>query len=107
MLCSSGNYRIFAALRGRWASWTVVGDAAQASWPDAAEAVAVQFLRVAPDQWDRKGRRSDGMVFTLSTLGTYYAHELVHHEFDVRRLQGRVQRWHSGRRHLAPLEGSE
>ncbi len=24
--------------RGRWASWTVVGDAAQASWPDAAEA---------------------------------------------------------------------
>jgi DNA helicase IV len=24
--------------RGRWASWTVVGDAAQASWPDAVEA---------------------------------------------------------------------
>jgi DNA helicase IV len=24
--------------RGRWSSWTVVGDAAQASWPDAAEA---------------------------------------------------------------------
>jgi RecA/RadA recombinase len=24
--------------RGRWASWTVVGDAAQASWPDAEEA---------------------------------------------------------------------
>ncbi|AKT50360.1 HelD family protein [Arsenicicoccus sp. oral taxon 190] len=24
--------------RGRWGSWTVVGDAAQASWPDAAEA---------------------------------------------------------------------
>jgi DNA helicase IV len=24
--------------RGRWASWTVVGDAAQASWPDEAEA---------------------------------------------------------------------
>jgi DNA helicase IV len=30
--------------RGRWASWTVVGDAAQASWPDAAEA------RLARDQ---------------------------------------------------------
>lgn len=28
--------------RGRWASWTVVGDAAQASWPDAAEAVAAR-----------------------------------------------------------------
>ena len=25
--------------RGRWSSWTVVGDAAQASWPDAAEAL--------------------------------------------------------------------
>ena len=24
--------------RGRWSSWTVVGDAAQASWPDAVEA---------------------------------------------------------------------
>jgi DNA helicase IV len=30
--------------RGRWASWTVVGDAAQASWPDEAEA------RLARDQ---------------------------------------------------------
>ncbi|WP_226345396.1 HelD family protein [Agilicoccus flavus] len=28
--------------RGRWASWTVVGDAAQASWPDAAEADAAR-----------------------------------------------------------------
>jgi DNA helicase IV len=28
--------------RGRWSSWTVVGDAAQASWPDAAEARAAR-----------------------------------------------------------------
>ncbi|GAA3691554.1 AAA family ATPase [Terrabacter ginsenosidimutans] len=28
--------------RGRYASWTVVGDAAQASWPDAAEATAAR-----------------------------------------------------------------
>jgi len=28
--------------RGRWASWTVVGDAAQASWPDAAEALTAR-----------------------------------------------------------------
>ena len=28
--------------RGRWASWTVVGDAAQASWPDEAEATAAR-----------------------------------------------------------------
>lgn len=94
-----------AAIDGRYHERGV--DQVIEAYADAAEAVAVQFLRVAPDQWDRKGRRSDGMVFTLSTLGTYYAHELVHHEFDVRRLQGRVQRWHSGRRHLAPLEGSE
>ncbi len=30
------------ARRGRWASWTVVGDAAQASWPDAREANAAK-----------------------------------------------------------------
>lgn len=30
------------ARRGRWASWTVVGDAAQASWPDAQEANAAK-----------------------------------------------------------------
>ena len=28
--------------RGRWASWTVVGDAAQASWPDQEEALEAQ-----------------------------------------------------------------
>ena len=28
--------------RGRWASWTVVGDAAQASWPDEAEAATAR-----------------------------------------------------------------
>ena len=28
--------------RGRWASWTVVGDAAQASWPDQTEATEAQ-----------------------------------------------------------------
>ncbi|HEY1174754.1 MAG TPA: ATP-binding domain-containing protein, partial [Phytomonospora sp.] len=28
--------------RGRYSSWTVVGDAAQASWPDAAEAAAAR-----------------------------------------------------------------
>ncbi|WP_109470987.1 HelD family protein [Ornithinimicrobium cavernae] len=28
--------------RGRWASWTVVGDAAQSSWPDMAESLAAR-----------------------------------------------------------------
>ena len=28
--------------RGRWASWTVVGDAAQSSWPDAAESATAR-----------------------------------------------------------------
>jgi len=44
--------------RGRWASWTVVGDAAQASWPDAAEA------RVAREQAFGSKERS---VFHMDT----------------------------------------
>ena len=44
--------------RGRWASWTVVGDAAQASWPDAAEA------RVAREQAFGTKERS---VFHMDT----------------------------------------
>ena len=36
--------------RGRRASWTVVGDAAQASWPDAAEAAAARTEAFGPQE---------------------------------------------------------
>lgn len=52
----------------------------------AAEAAAAAYERVAGDQWDRPGRRSNGSVFTVTTLGRYQLHDLVHHRWDLRHL---------------------
>jgi hypothetical protein len=38
---------------------------------------------VTPDQFERPGRRSNGSVFTVRTLGQYFAHDLAHHLHDV------------------------
>ena len=43
--------------------------------------------RVGDDDWDRPGRRSNGSVFTVDTLGRYHLHDLVHHRWDVRWVQ--------------------
>ena len=51
---------------------------------DAAEAAAVTFDGVTGEQWARTGRRSNGSVFTVQTLGRYFVHDLVHHLWDVR-----------------------
>jgi hypothetical protein len=51
---------------------------------DAAAALAARFQSVRPDQWDRPGRRSNGSVFTATTLGQYFLHDVVHHLHDVR-----------------------
>jgi hypothetical protein len=48
-----------------------------------AEAIAGRFAGVRPDQADRSGRRSNGSVFTVTTLAQYFLHDLVHHEHDV------------------------
>lgn len=50
----------------------------------AADAAAV-FAGVSGDQWDRVGRRSNGSVFTVRTLGVYYLHDVVHHLRDIGR----------------------
>jgi hypothetical protein len=50
----------------------------------AAVDVADAFAAVPPDRLDRPGRRSDGASFTVDRLGRYFAHDLVHHEWDVR-----------------------
>ena len=50
----------------------------------AAEAAAVTFDAVTGEQWARTGRRSNGSVFTVETLGRYFVHDLVHHLWDVR-----------------------
>jgi hypothetical protein len=49
----------------------------------AAEVIATRFDTVTEDQHARPGRRSNGSVFTVVTLGQYFAHDLVHHLHDV------------------------
>ena len=58
----------------------VAGELAQA-----AEAIAGSFAAVAGDQWERRGRRSDGAVFTVRTFAQYFVHDPVHHLYDVSR----------------------
>lgn len=45
---------------------------------------AAAFEGVAPEEWERRGTRSNGSQFTLATLGTYVLHDLYHHVWDVR-----------------------
>ncbi|MFJ1513607.1 DinB family protein [Cellulosimicrobium funkei] len=49
----------------------------------ASERVAGRFDALVPDQWERPGRRSNGSVFTVRTLGQYFVHDVVHHLHDV------------------------
>lgn len=51
---------------------------------DAAAVLAARFHAVRPDQWERPGRRSNGSSFTVTTLGQYFLHDVVHHLHDVR-----------------------
>jgi hypothetical protein len=50
---------------------------------EAGEALAVLLDEVPADAWERRGRRSDGSVFTVSTLARYVIHDPVHHLHDV------------------------
>jgi hypothetical protein len=56
-----------------------------ADYPDAAIAPALAhiFATLRPEQWMRVGRRSDGARFSISTMGKYMTHDLVHHRWDV------------------------
>lgn len=47
-------------------------------------ATADAFEAVPAEALDRTGRRSDGAVFTVVTLGRYFIHDPVHHLWDVR-----------------------
>ncbi|MEA9984013.1 MULTISPECIES: DinB family protein [Subtercola] len=51
---------------------------------EAAEQIAGALERVSGDQWQRRGLRSDGSVFTVETLARYFIHDPVHHLHDVR-----------------------
>ena len=50
---------------------------------EAAAEMAGVFAGVREEQWQRVGRRSNGSVFTVETLGIYYLHDVVHHLHDI------------------------
>jgi hypothetical protein len=50
---------------------------------EAAERLADSYQRIPEAAGSRSGRRSDGAVFTVTTLGRYLVHDLVHHVHDV------------------------
>ena len=56
----------------------------------AAETVAATYESVAGEQWDRRGTRSNGDVFTVDTLARYHLHDVVHHAHDVSHVTKRV-----------------
>jgi hypothetical protein len=49
----------------------------------AAESIADAFARVEGEQWGRTGNRSDGVRFTVDTMGRYFVHDPIHHLHDV------------------------
>jgi hypothetical protein len=53
----------------------------------AAEQVAAVYDDVAEEAWDRRGTRSDGSLFTIESIGRYHLHDVVHHRWDVRRVE--------------------
>lgn len=51
----------------------------------AGDALAARFDRVADDEWQRTGYRSDGAAFTVTTFATYFIHDPIHHVHDSTR----------------------
>jgi Mycothiol maleylpyruvate isomerase N-terminal domain len=54
-----------------------------AALQQAAQAIAASFAAVTGDQWQRTGSRSDGARFTVETFARYFAHDPVHHLYNV------------------------
>lgn len=50
----------------------------------AAGEVAAAYDAVGDREWEHRGTRSDGSVFTVESLGRYHLHDVVHHLWDVR-----------------------
>ncbi|MEV0062768.1 DinB family protein [Nocardia sp. NPDC050718] len=50
----------------------------------AADRVAAAFAAVPADRLGARGARSDGSLFTVTSLSRYFLHDLVHHVHDVR-----------------------
>jgi hypothetical protein len=52
---------------------------------EAADEIARAFEAVSGEEWQRPGRRSDGVSFTVATFALYFVHDPVHHLHDVTR----------------------
>lgn len=51
----------------------------------AAAEVARVYDGVGGDDWNRRGFRSNGSVFTVASIGRYHLHDVVHHLWDITR----------------------
>ncbi|GGD31834.1 DinB family protein [Nocardioides daphniae] len=58
---------------------------------EAAGHAAGLWASVTPEAYDRPGRRSNGSLFTVRTLGQYHLHDVLHHLHDVGRPVPRAQ----------------
>lgn len=50
---------------------------------DAATSFAARLLALESSQLERRGRRSDGAEFTVTTFAQYFLHDVIHHLWDV------------------------
>jgi hypothetical protein len=64
--------------------WTADPGQVAQELESAAQQAAAAFTGLSDAQWSRRGRRSNGSVFTTETLGIYYLHDIAHHLYDVR-----------------------
>jgi len=49
----------------------------------AAALLEEQFALVEGDLWNHRGLRSNGSVFTIATFAQYFAHDPIHHLYDI------------------------
>ena len=70
-----------AAARGAYGAQDP--SAVEAGLVAAADAVSATYAGVEGEQWERRGRRSNGSVFTVDTLARYHLHDVEHHLHDV------------------------
>jgi len=54
-----------------------------AEMSSSAAMLAAAFDGVDGPAWDRRGRRSDGAVFSVESFGRYLVHDPIHHLHDV------------------------
>jgi hypothetical protein len=63
--------------------WSQDPAAVRAELEEEADRIAGDFASVGAEEWQRPGRRSNGSVFTVETLGKYFLHDLHHHVHDI------------------------